>query len=84
MEIGDVVKSLKGRDTGRVFVVCELVDNNFVNLVNGDTRKHENKKRKRLKHIEVIGHTQVLNKQNLLDADIKKVCKTYLNGGKDA
>ena len=35
MEIGKIVKSKQGRDKGKVYVVYEIVDNDFVKLVNG-------------------------------------------------
>ena len=85
MEIGNVVRSLKGKDAGKVYVVYSIIDKDFVSLVNGDTRKIDNPKRKRIKHIEVVDNALIINKQNLLDADIKKVCKSYLKiGGSNA
>ncbi|NLK44996.1 MAG: hypothetical protein GX300_11465 [Tissierellia bacterium] len=51
--IGQVVKSRAGRDKGRVFLVLEVIDDQHVFIVDGDLRKLENPKRKKLKHLMV-------------------------------
>lgn len=51
--IGQVVKSRAGRDKGRVFLVLEVIDDQHVLIVDGDLRKLENPKRKKLKHLMV-------------------------------
>lgn len=57
--IGQVVKSRAGRDKGRVFLVLEVIDDQYVLVVDGDLRKLENPKRKKLKHLMV--YNTVLN-----------------------
>ncbi|NLV88963.1 MAG: hypothetical protein GX021_06335 [Tissierellia bacterium] len=57
--IGQVVKSRAGRDKGRVFLVLEVIDDQYVLIVDGDLRKLENPKRKKLKHLMV--YNTVLN-----------------------
>ena len=84
MEIGKIVKSKQGRDKGKVYVVYEIVDNDFVKLVNGDTRKIDNPKKKRVKHLDVVDESPNFDKQTFKDSDIKKLCKTYFCGGKNA
>ena len=51
LEIGQIVKSKSGRDKGRLFIVYEIVDDQYVRLVDGDLRKLENPKLKKVKHI---------------------------------
>lgn len=46
----DIVVSLAGRDAGSLFYVLD-VDGNYALLANGKTRKLENPKRKKLKHL---------------------------------
>jgi ribosomal protein L14E/L6E/L27E len=49
---GQLVISKAGRDHGRHFVVYQIVDTHFVLLVDGDLRKVENPKMKKLKHVQ--------------------------------
>ena len=51
MEIArsDIVKSIAGRDKGKLFFVLD-VENEFFLLADGKTRKVENPKRKKRKH----------------------------------
>lgn len=53
-EIGDIVVSKAGRDEGRVYLI-ESLDNDFANLVDGNFRKLQNPKKKRLKHLKKSG-----------------------------
>lgn len=53
VNIGQVVKSMAGRDKGRVFLVYEVVDDKNVLIVDGDLRKLDNPKKKRLKHLSI-------------------------------
>lgn len=53
---GSVVVSKAGRDKGRFFLVVS-VENDFALIADGDLRKLENPKRKKLKH---LGATNVM------------------------
>lgn len=48
---GLVVKSRAGRDNGQLYLVIKT-DGDFVYVANGDTRKIESPKKKKLKHIQ--------------------------------
>ena len=50
--LGQVVVSRAGRDTGRRFVVTKVVDELFVQVCDGDLRRIEKPKKKRIKHLE--------------------------------
>jgi large subunit ribosomal protein L14e len=52
-ELGTVVLSKAGRDKGRYFVVVGIVDEQYVLLCDGDIRKLQSPKRKKVKHIAV-------------------------------
>lgn len=52
-ELGTVVLSKAGRDAGRYFVVVGRVDSQYVLLSDGDLRKLQNPKKKKLKHLDV-------------------------------
>lgn len=55
VKIGQVVTSLAGRDKGRPFIVLEIVDSVFVKVVDGDLRRVDNPKLKKIKHLNVSG-----------------------------
>ena len=50
---GAVVRSKAGRDEGRYFIVLSLDGDEFAYVADGDLRKVEKPKRKRVKHLYV-------------------------------
>lgn len=50
---GSVVRSKAGRDEGRYFIVLSIEDGEFARVADGDLRKAEKPKRKRIKHLYV-------------------------------
>lgn len=65
--IGEVVFSRSGRDAGRYYVVSEIVDDVFVRIVDGNVRRLEKPKLKKIKHLKGTG--EVL--QTLADKFVK-------------
>ena len=55
IQSGSVVRSTAGRDQGRLFVVTEEIDQDYVMMVNGALRGVERPKRKRRKHLKPTG-----------------------------
>ena len=55
IEVGSVVRSLAGRDQGRLFVVIQEVDSDFVMVANGKLRGMDRLKKKRRKHLKPTG-----------------------------
>lgn len=51
MEIGRVVRSTQGRDAGRCFVILQVLDDQFVLMADGLTRKLDHPKKKKIKHV---------------------------------
>ncbi len=68
--VGQVVKSRAGRDKGRVFLVLEVLDNQNVLIVDGDLRKLDNPKQKKLKHL-IVYNTVLSELKYKLDNKIK-------------
>ena len=54
---GNIVLSKAGRDKGKYFVVLGVIDDNFVLIADGDLRKVDNPKKKKIKHLENTGKT---------------------------
>ena len=55
IEIGSVVRSLAGRDKGRLFIVIQELDSDFVMVANGKLRGMDRLKKKRRKHLKPTG-----------------------------
>lgn len=51
LEKGQLVKSIAGRDMGEYFLVYQIVDDNYVYIVDGKIRKLEKPKLKKIKHL---------------------------------
>lgn len=68
--VGQVVKSRAGRDKGKVFLVLEILDSQNVLIVDGDLRKLDNPKQKKLKHL-IVYNTVLPELQYKLDNKIK-------------
>ena len=74
LEIGTVVKSLKGRDKDKYFcVVC--IEDGYVHLCDGKERKLSNPKRKKIKHIEVT-QAKLQTETLQVDKHINKAIKS--------
>lgn len=91
MEVGTVVRSKCGRDKGKFYCVYSFDGNDFVQLVNGKSRRIENPKRKRVKHLEILGLSDLNHKlkqgQKIYDSDIIAILKSFnksFNGGNNA
>ena len=76
-EIGRVVKSRQGRDAGRFFVILEVVDEKYVMMADGLTRKISHPKKKKILHLHpkpvvVACVAEKLPRHQLLDSDLRK------------
>ena len=74
---GRVVLSTQGRDEGRYFIVLEVIDEDFVLMADGLTRKIDHPKKKKIKHlrpkpilVNVDGST--LPNKHLQDSDLRR------------
>lgn len=52
IRVGSIVRSIAGRDVGKIYLVKKIIDKNFIELVDGRSKTLQNPKRKRIKHIE--------------------------------
>ena len=67
---GQVVKSRAGRDKGRIFLVLSIVDDQHLFVVDGDLRKLDNPKKKKIKHL-IVYNTLLPEIQFKLDNNVK-------------
>ena len=81
-EVGRVVKSRQGRDAGRFFIILQVVDEQFVMMADGLTRKIAHPKKKKVKHlypkpIVVDCVAEKLPTNQLLDSDLRKALAAH-------
>ena len=83
--IGRVAYSKSGRDKGRLFIIIDILDEDFVLIYDGDLRPVEKPKKKRIKHLKYTDLMAediveiIKNGKTLLNADIKKAISKIRN-----
>jgi Ribosomal protein L14E/L6E/L27E len=81
--VGQVVRSLAGRDKGQYMVVIEVVDDQFICIANGKLRKVNNPKKKKVKHLAKTNHIateirdKILDGKKISNAEIRKILESY-------
>jgi large subunit ribosomal protein L14e len=70
LTLGQIVISQAGRDIGRRFVVVRLIDDLFVEISDGDLRRAEKPKRKKIKHLKATDD-KVLSIEEKLKSGIR-------------
>lgn len=81
--IGQVLKSKAGRDKGRVFLVLDIIDAQYVSIVDGDLRKLDNPKRKKIKHLSIYNtilndfRKKIKNDIMINDAYIRELLESF-------
>ena len=77
MEVGRVVLSRAGRDQGHVFVIMDVIDENYVAIANGCQRKVDNPKKKKIKHLvakpELLEEIRekIFAKKRIFDSEVR-------------
>jgi len=83
MELGQVVYSKAGRDSGRYFVVVEIVDDVFVKIADGDLRKIKKPKLKKIKHLKSNGDKldkiaeKLIQGAQVFDSELRSALKAF-------
>ena len=75
--VGQVVKSLKGHDAGRLYIIAAVLSAEFVLLVDGKYRTLSKPKTKRYKHLKTVGESSVEFTKRLLDSDVRKAIAKF-------
>lgn len=81
--IGQVVKSRAGRDKGRIFLVIDIVDSEHLLVVDGNLRKLDKPKKKKIKHLIVYNtvvdglNYKLENKMKINNAYIRKLLEPF-------
>ena len=80
--LGRVINSNAGRDKGKLFIVTEMVDDEFVLLADGDLRKIEKPKKKKIKHVKFTDitleeiRTKLEKHDKITNAELRKALRT--------
>ena len=84
----DIVLSLTGRDRGQLMLVV-AEEGDFLLLANGRARRAENPKRKRRKHVALVGesHSLVAEKirssEKITNSELRRAIAAYVGGNQD-
>jgi len=88
LERANIIRSLNGRDKGRLFIVYD-VEPDFINLVDGKRRRTETPKRKKVKHVELVGRCdeqfieRMTNGDKITNADVRRALAQFSSGNID-
>lgn len=86
---GQVVKAKAGRDRGRLFLVVARVDDSYVLIADGATRRMDKPKKKKEKHLEPT-EEYISNLAEKLEAGVRvfdselRKCLSAMEAAKDA
>ena len=87
LALGEVVFSLSGRDAGRFYLVTEIIDDEYVCIVDGNLRRVDSPKKKKIKHLKTEGvvidkiREKLEQDKKIFDAEVKSALRPY-NGSK--
>lgn len=76
LSAGDIVYSKAGRDKDKGFIVLEVLDDEYVLIADGDLRKVQKPKKKKMKHLKKTNIKAELVRRKL--AENKEVTNTDL------
>ncbi len=83
MELGQIVYSKAGRDSGKYFAVVELVGEDRVRIADGDARRIKKAKLKNVKHLQSDGDVlakiaeKLKNGTQIFDAELYSALRFY-------
>lgn len=83
LRIGQIVKSKAGRDKDRVFIVSQILDEQYVLVCDGDLRKLSSPKKKKVKHLVIYNTVltefaeKLQSNKNLDDALVKGLLEPF-------
>lgn len=86
---GQVVKAKAGRDRGRLFLVVARVDDSYVLIADGATRRMDKPKKKKEKHLEPTEEyisnlaEKLETGVRVFDSELRK-CLSAMEAAKDA
>jgi len=86
---GQVVKSTAGRDYGNLYLIYQVLDDRYVEVVDGQHRRVEKPKKKNIRHLKLLNHqaeeilVALQNHEKVSNQEIRKVLKSIANLGEE-
>ncbi len=83
--LGQVVSSIAGRDAGKRFIVVKIVNESYVLISDGDLRRIEKPKKKKVKHLKFTGeiidflNEKLEKKAKITNTEIKRALEVTLD-----
>ncbi len=83
MELGQIVYSKAGRDSGKYFAVVEIESEDRVKIADGNTHRIKHAKLKNVKHLQTDGDVlakiadKLKNEQQVFDAELFSALRFY-------
>lgn len=81
--LGSVVFSRSGRDAGRFYVVTSVVNDEYVTIADGDLRRVDKPKLKKIKHLKPQGDVivkiadKLAEGKKVFDAEVRSALRAY-------
>lgn len=81
--IGRYARSKAGRDKDRLFIITGIVDEAHVQVADGEVRRVDRPKKKKLRHLDILEDTCTVvadilaARRRLLDADLRKAIRAH-------
>ena len=81
--LGELIYSKAGRDVGKILLVVKVIDDKYILVSDGNLRKIEKPKKKKVKHIETCGvvidslKEKLENNIRVYNNEIKKEIKQH-------
>ena len=83
IERGAIVRSKAGRDKFRYFVVIEVIDESYCLIADGDLRKIETPKKKKISHLAFTNDKATnIEDFEFTNKSLKALTKSYNNRGR--
>lgn len=77
IKVGQIVKSKAGRDSGKVFIIKDILDKDYVAIVDGELRKLAKPKKKKIKHLMIYKDIINIENADINDSYIRNKLKDY-------
>lgn len=74
--VGTVVFSKAGRDKRKMLLVIKT-DGNYAYVCDGDLRKVDKPKKKKLIHLQRTNYTELINPDNLTNSQVRGILDKY-------
>ncbi len=65
IQIGQFVRSKAGRDKDRIFIVMNVIDEKYVQIADGDLRRIDKPKKKKIRHLVLLEQVSTSLKDKL-------------------